>query len=483
MNSFETKTELMAHQREAVAKLLPARVGALFMDMGTGKSRTAIELVKIRRRKIDRVVWFCPVSLKQTVREEILKHSNSTDADIHVFNEKTSESDLPREFWIVCGIESMSSSDRVVLAIHKLIDERTFLIIDESSFIKGHRSMRTQRLTSYGEKARYRLVLTGTPLTQGVVDLYAQMRFLSPKILKFNSFYSFARNHLEYSARFPGMIVRVLNEEQLAAKIAPYTYQVTKEECLDLPKKVYTSRYFGMTAAQRAAYELAKLELLMDVPDDYLDSSIAIFRLFSALQQITCGFWNKSDWQPHWMGKKRKEKTFELFEYNHQRIQTLIETLREIPPFEKVIIWAKFLYDIKQIEAALEIGFPNEKIAFFHGKLSEKERSREVEKFRSSARFFVATPSSGGHGLTLNEASYVIFYNNGFKYSERLQAEDRNHRIGQTKSVTYIDIVCSNSIDERINKALLKKESVVESFRREIQKVKKEKLRERLMKL
>ena len=479
--NFETKTKLMTHQREAVAKMLPTRVGALFMDMGTGKTLTAVELAKIRREKISRVVWFCPVSLKKTVYDEIIKHTNCTAADINMFDDKTNQMNVPDAQWHICGIESMSSSDRTVLAIHDLIDDRAFVVVDEATYIKGHRALRTKRLISYAERARYRLILTGTPLTQGIVDLYSQMQFLSPKILGYKSFYSFANNHLEYSEKYPGLIVSTHNTGQLAAKIAPYVYQITKDECLDLPDKVFKTRYFSMTAEQRDLYVQAKLELLLDVPDDYLDSSIAIFRLFSALQQITCGFWSKSDWSPKW--EKQQEKVFELVEVAHRRTAALLETVRAIPEGEKVIIWAKYHYDVRGIVGALKAEFPTDACAEFHGKLPAKKRNAEIDKFRNSARFLVATPSSGGHGLTLNEANYVIFYNNGFKYSERLQAEDRNHRIGQTSSVVYTDIACLDSIDERIITALHKKENVLKNFQREVGKVKKERLRECLLNL
>ena len=207
------KTNLLPHQVNAINKVLPTRIGALFMDMGTGKSRSAIELAYRRAERIDKVIWFCPVSLKETVRQEILKHTGCTPADICVFNGKTAEHNLPKTLWYVVGIESMSSSTRVVLAVRKLITTRTMAILDESSYIKGHNSMRTLRITELCKPARYRLILTGTPLSQGVVDLFAQMRFLSPKILGYESFYSFAANHLEYSEKFPGMIVRAHNTE------------------------------------------------------------------------------------------------------------------------------------------------------------------------------------------------------------------------------------------------------------------------------
>lgn len=468
---MNTTSNLMPHQHAAVAKVLPSRVGALFMEMGTGKSLTAINLAIIRQDKLDCVVWFCPVSLKETVRHEILKHTDCGPADIHVFGDKTNERTIPACRWYVVGIESMSASARVVVTVNKLITERSMVIVDESSYIKGHTARRTLRITHIAQRARYRLILTGTPISQGVVDLFSQMRFLSPKILGYQSFYSFARNHLEYHEKFKGMIVQSHNTEYLAAKIRPYVYQVTKDECLDLPNKLYERRYCGMSHRQRDAYERAKFELLEQCEEDDW-SGIVIFRLFTALQQIVNGFWNRRD---------PVTKVMELEEFSHERLDVLMDIVTSIPASEKVIIWAKYLYDIHGITTALEEQFGPGCVAPYHGRLNEKQRDASVQRFRGSARFFLATPSCGGHGLTLNEAHYVIFYNNGFKYSERIQAEDRNHRIGQDHKVVYIDIICNRSIDGRIMTALDCKGDVVEEFKREVEKVKNRS--ERLKKL
>lgn len=447
----------MPHQIIAVEKLILTRIGAAFMEMGTGKSRTAIELVYRRLQKIDKVIWFCPVSLKQTVKQEILKHTD--DTSICVFNNKISEANIPKYNWYVIGIESMSSSNRVVATTNKLITKKTFIILDESSYIKGHDSTRTQRITKLSEKALYRLILTGTPISQGVVDLYAQMRFLSPKILGYNSFYSFAANHLEYSEKYPNMILRSHNIGFIAAKIKPYVYQVTKNECMHLPDKLYETRYFGMTDQQSYYYDEVKKELLekLDKYDEYdvvpCFTSSLIFKTFIALQQIVCGFLNKNR---------------QLFkEFQHYRIDTLRNIILEIPKNCKVIIFCKYQHDITDILKIL-----GDDAAVFHGALSEKIRNEQVELFRTSKRFFLATQQSGGHGLTLNEAHYVIFYNNVFKYAERVQSEDRCHRIGQKSKVTYIDICCDRGIDLRIEKALSNKSNIVQDFKNEIEKVK-----------
>jgi SNF2 family DNA or RNA helicase len=437
--TWQTKTSLYAHQIPAVEKLVPSRVGALFMDMGTGKTRSAIELVCIRQSKIDKAIWFCPVSLKETIRYEIEKH---TTAKVYVFDDRLN---IPVADWYIVGIESMSMSDRTVIVVNKLITENTFVIVDESAYIKSHKAIRTQRITRLAEKCRYRLILTGTPITQGIQDLFAQMRFLSPKILGYHSFYSFAANHLEYSDKYPGLIIRAHNTDWLAAKINPYVYQITKEEAgLNLPDKLYDSRYFGLTEEQRHAYEVAKFDILMSKEE--IDSYV-LFQLFTALQQIVSGFYGEC-------------------EYPSLRLDVLQDVIESIPENEKVIIWCKYRYSVRKIAEMLPDA------ALYYGDLSEKERNEQLNKFRSDCRYLIATQATGSHGLTLNEAHYSIFYENEFNYSHRKQAEDRNHRIGQINKVTYIDILSRSGIEDRIMDSLSRKSSIVKDFKKKVDTLK-----------
>lgn len=456
IHNFQAATTLLPHQSAAVEKVLPIRVGALFMEMGTGKSRTAIELVRLRADKIRRVLWFCPVSLKDTIRQEIAKHAPGQS--VHVFDAHTGCKGIPDADWYVIGIESMSCSRRVILAVNALVGPDDMVIVDESQYIKGHRAARTDWITRLAEPARYRLILTGTPISQGVQDLFSQMRFLSPQILGYRSWYSFANAHLEYSEKFPGLIVRTHNTDWLAAKIRPYTYQVTKAECLNLPDKLYETRWFSMTGMQRAWYQAEKQAILDEASEHEDWDSIFIFKLFTALQQIACGF-QYSD------GK--------AFDVENHRMETLLKVVEELGPDEKIIIWTKYAHTITVIAKGLRHAHGPGSVATFFGGLNERERTREVELFRKSARFFVATPSCAGHGLTLNEAATAIFFDNGFKYSERIQAEGRCHRIGQGRTVTYVDIACRDSIDTRIMDALERKESAVQAFKKEVDKVKK----------
>lgn len=460
-------TELLTHQQSATDKLQGLRVGGLFMEMGTGKSRTLIQLACDRRKKIDKVIYFCPVNLKSTVEFELRKHI--AEPEIYVFDAKTKMGRIPDAWFYIVGVESIGQSDRVTLCANDLITDRTMVVVDESDTCKNHRALRTQRLTQMSARARYRFIATGTPVGEGVVDLYAQMYFLSPDILGYKSFYSFAANHLEYSEEYKGMIVRSLNTDAIAAKIEPYVYQVKKDECLDLPDRQYLSRAFGMSCEQQELYQRAKNEILMSVPDDEIDSYV-IFRLFTALREIVSGFWHRlPDPNPNHRWAEQFEP--EMIVVDHDRVSLLSSVLREIPHNEKVIIWVNFHHSINQVVDALTYEYGVGAIAQFHGRTVD--RKAEIDRWRGGARLLVATPQCGGRGLTLNEAAYSIFYNNDFPYRKREQAEARNHRIGQTRKPTYIDLVARDSIDDRIFKALRKKENLVQAFKREMDKLKK----------
>lgn len=482
MADWVTTTALLPHQEAAVAKLLPTRAGALFMDMGTGKSRTLLELARIRQGKYDRLIWACPCSGRETIRQEILKHTTLTDADIYVFDDSTETRNLPLDRRIyVLGIESLSSSARVVFAFARLVTDHSFLAIDESHLIKGHRANRTQRLTGIGARARYRSVLTGTPFSQGAQDLFSQMTFLSPKILGYNSFYSFARNHLEYEVRKDaqghrrrtGRIIRCHNEEYLASKMAPYVYQVRKDECLTLPEKLYETRYCCMTAAQRHCYEWAKQEILLDLDYDSWNP-IAIFHLFSTLQSIVCGFWNRQV-----PGAERREP----LEIASERPALLLHVIAGIPDAEKVIIWAKYHHAVEQIKAALITEHGADSVAELHGWLTDRQRNEHLAAWRAGRRFLVATQDTGAQVLTLNEAAYAIFYADSFKYVTRAQAEDRNHRIGQSRRPVYITLHCEDSIDSRIASALARKENTLAVFQSQIDKYRREGMKQRAIDL
>jgi len=339
----------------------------------------------------------------------------------------------------------------------ELVEKRKcFVIVDESSLVKNHLAKRTRAIWRLGERSQYKLILSGTPITNNEQDLYSQWYFLDPRILGYNSFYSFAANHLEYDSRIPGRVVRAHNVEHLVNKMSPFVYQVRKDECLELPPKSYSRRYYWMSGDQYWEYKASKdhfFELLERFDDWEGITSTIIFRLFAALQRIVSGkTWNWKD----------------IFDnpLENPRVQLLLETVGDLPKDSKAIIWCKYTHEIDMIAQVLE-GYGNE-VAKLYGRMTVKQRERELDRFRGKADFLIANKRCGAFGLNLQHANYAIYYSNDFSWDSRRQSEDRIHRVGQNRNVHIIDFICENTIDERIYDSLMKKESLVDSFRREI---------------
>lgn len=431
------KTRLYNHQAVAAEKLLRPRVGALFMEMGTGKTLTALELVRRRLDRLSNVIYVCPVSLFDTVVAEIVQH---TDFSYYRFDNSTSAGNVPEALIYLVGIESLSSSVRCIAAIQSLVMPDSFAIVDESTTIKNHRAKRTNRVCNVLGECKYRLIMTGAAVTRDISDLYSQMLFLSPKILGYSSFYSFAANHLEYSKFNPRRVIRSHNHAYLAAKMSPYIYQVQKEDCLDLPPKTYSVRRFCMSSEQRRCYEEWKVQCFGDW--ETMSEDISVYRLFTGLQRIVCGYHVDDN------GDKK--------DLPNPRLDCLISTIAEMSA-EKVIIWCKYMYDVIQIKAALD-----DKCFELSG------RKKEVDMFRKEGRFLVGILGTGTRGLNLQFADTAIYYSSTFDYDKRIQSEDRIHRLGQIKPCLYVDLVCQKSIDEQINKCLMGKESLLRSFRRHL---------------
>lgn len=449
------KTELMAHQEKAVDKLSGLKVGALYMDTGTGKTRTALELGlnRLAVGKVDCLLWLCPVSVKQTITKEIEKHTlNISYEMLQPDKIKDWNSDI-----FIAGIESTSQSDRINFRLYELVQgKECFIIVDESSLIKNPQAKRTQNIWRLGEQANYKLILNGTPLSNGEEDLFAQWYFLDQRILGYTSYYSFAANHLEIEPE-TGRVLRAFNKELLSKKIAPYTYQIKKSECLDLPDRTYSTRYYNMGRKQEMIYQETMQELLLDL--DYSNFEFySLFNLFTALQKVVSGLTHRS------------EKIFDK-PINNPRIKLLLNIIGDLPD-EKIIIWCKYQHEINSVVNILSEKFGANQVAEFWGELSETKRNDELDNFENEARFLVANKECGAFGLNLQFCSYAIYYSNNFTWATRYQSEDRIYRAGQENNVHIIDIVCNNTIDERIQESLMAKQSIVNNFRRNIDKFK-----------
>lgn len=447
------KTRLYEYQSKAVDKLSKLKVGALYMEQGTGKTRTALEIIKNKmiKGKVEVVLWLCPCSVKNNLKEDIIKHTG----------QKPSENNI-----IIKGIESLSSSDRLYLQLLELVKiYKVYLIVDESNLVKNKLAIRTERIIEISSFCKYKMILNGTPISKNEADLFAQWYILDWRILGYKSFYSFAANHLEYKkVRLPSgreimtdQIIRVLNVDYLTEKIAPYMYQIKKDEVLkELKPKQYHMRYFCLGILQEEEYGLTKELFLFNVVDW---RSETIFKLFSALQHITSGKRVLS--APEKRMRTEKMYTWE----NNPRIQCLKRTLEDIGE-DKCIIFAKYQDEINDI--ALLLQSENKSYIEFTGKISQKKRQENREKFKNHVQFMLANKQCGAYGLNLQFCHNIIFYSNDFDLATRLQAEDRVHRIGQDKIVNIYDICCKYTIDVFIANCLQNKTNLLDSFKKQI---------------
>ncbi|MCI8337923.1 MAG: DEAD/DEAH box helicase [Lachnospiraceae bacterium] len=447
---MKLKNELLPHQRQAVDKLIKLKVGALFMEQGTGKTLTTLEISRIRleKGKINAVVWLCPCSAKGNIRREIVK--NCPDEMLPYFT--------------ICGIETLSSSIRALSYLLNLSKERQcFLVVDESLLIKNPRAYRTENIIKIGVHCRYKIILNGTPISRNESDLFSQFYLLDWRILGYRSYWSFSANHLEFDEF--GKLRNVLNADILAKKIAPYTYQVKKEECMELPRKGHSTYDFNLTEEQNEEY-MRVAEILMGLLDERRPETI--YRLFSGLQAVISGkrlIFNQ---------KSTHFDTAEIFEnpLENPRIKGLLDCLTE----EKAIVFCRYESEIQQLCDIL----PDS--ARFDGKVSIKAREKALKDFSEEKKYLIANRNCAGYSLNLQFCHRIIYMSNDWDLGTRLQSEDRVHRLGQEHDVEIIDICAYNTIDERILSCLWKKESLLDSIKGEIEKTKGGNLKEVLKK-
>ena len=317
------------------------------------------------------------------------------------------------------------------------------LVVDESSRIKRPGAKRTKIITKFGKQADFKRIMTGTPVTKGAEDVYSQFKFLDPQILGYDSFYSFKAQYCIMGGFENRQVVSYQNIDELTRNIDGHSFRVLKKDCLDLPSKIYQRHYVEMTPEQSKLYQNMKKSFVAELDGETIDAPEAITRLLR-LQQILCG-WFPSD------------EGIQPINDKNPRIEALKEILSNID--SKVIIWARFKADLRAIERAL-----GELAVSYHGDVTTDARELAVDRFQNDPKikYFIGQPQSGGIGLTLTAAEYAIYYSNSFDLEQRMQSEDRCHRIGTKNNVTYIDIEARGSVDTKIIKALRNKKNIAD---------------------
>lgn len=445
---IEFYTKLYPHQQAAVDKLRRLKVGALYMEMGTGKTRTSLELIaeRLKSGKVEYVIWLCPFSAKENIRIDIKKHCNLCELNAIT----------------IVGIETLSTSVRENTRLLNIAsNKKTFLVIDESNMVKNPQALRTKHITLLAEKCPYRLILNGTPISRCEADLYAQWYLLDWRILGYKSFYSFAANHLEYDDKFRNKIRRVLNTSYLTDKISPYSVQVKKEDCLNLPEKSYDGNSFCVTWSQHLHYKEIAGSYLSDEVIGTEYESIAVYRTLNALQQVCSGRLVSGDWR-----KPTVHEPFFSKPEDNPRIEKMQEYVEHLEKGEKAVIWCIFQHEIDDVIYTLtKNGYS---CVEFTGRIPKSKRQESIIKFQNEAQFFVSNITCGQYSLNLQFAHRALYYNNRWDWAARAQSEDRIHRIGTNQTVFIDDLYSDEPIDGRVLICLNRKESLAEKFKEKL---------------
>ena len=455
---FKYKTQPYEHQRIALERSYDKINYAYFMEMGCGKSKVLIDNMAwlYENKKIDTVIVVAPKGVYRNWQtSEIPAHlHDDIEREVYVWNPNPNKTQKEH---LVSGIKERGklrillvnvegfATTKLKAFVEKFVRDSTFLLaVDESTTIKNPKAKRTKALVALGKAASFRRILTGSPVTKSPMDLYAQCGFMDKALLGFESFYSFqGRYAITRTQRMGGhsfqQIVGYRNLDELSTKLEKFSYRVTKDEALDLPDKIYTVRHVSLTDDQIKHYMSLKNAAIALLDDGDLVSAPAVMTQLLRLQQVLCGHLMTDDG--------------DLVEIKTKRIDALLETIEEMSG--KVIIWSRFRYDIRNIEAALKKAYGSDSTVNYYGDTSDEDRQKAIQDFQfGDARFFVANPQTAGYGLTLTAATNVIYYANDFNLETRVQSEDRCHRIGQKNTVTYVDFVSKGTVDEHIVKTL-----------------------------
>jgi len=458
---YKFKTKPYAHQLTALEKSWNKENYAYFMEMGTGKTKVLIDNLAMLydKGKIDGALIIAPKGVVKTWYEQELpihlpNHIENVSVLWQANITKGQQEKLESLFEIdsalhilVMNVEAFSTEKGVKFATKFINSHKTIMAIDESTTIKTPSARRTKNIIKIGVNAKYKRIMTGSPITKNPLDLYTQCEFLDPWLLDFSSYYAFRNRYAEMktmhvSGRSIQVVDKFQNLGELSDTVKEFSYRVLKEDCLDLPPKNFIKRHITLTPDQKKVYEQMK-KAAIAVLNKKVTTTVSVLTQLMRLHQITCGYVTADDGS--------------IQEVESNRMNELMSILEETEG--KVIIWANYQFSVGDIIQKITKKFGKESYVHYYGLTPQEIRQENIKRFQNDpeCRFIIGTPQTGGYGITLTQANTVIYYSNGYDLEKRLQSEDRAHRIGQKKTVTYIDIIAEDTIDEKIVEALRKK--------------------------
>jgi SNF2 family DNA or RNA helicase len=441
----------MAHQKEDICSMIKHEQYGLFCEMGTGKTKTVIDFYAIMRRiriqSTDNHLKCCFVVCPSTVmygwKEEIEKNSSFTCNILSGTPKqriKLIEEDA--DFYIINYEGLLPIKD--ILPVFN--DPDVVVVLDESSKIKSWKAKRTKLILKVFVDNIYKFILSGTPITQSPIDIFTQFEFLNRSFIENKTIYSFRNTYCECIQRDTYVqIIGYKNLDKLKEIINAHSTIRKKKDCIDLPPKIYEVRTLQMSYDLRVQYNEMNTNLMIEFKnmgsEGNLTAQIMLTKLLR-LQQITSG--------AYLTDQKSNAKLVEL-------CSVLKEGMHNDT---KVIVWTRFVESMALLKKKLNgEGYRVESI---DGKTPIKTRADIISKFNESpdSMVLLIQIKIGSMGLNLQGGTLVIYYENSFSLEERLQSEDRCHRMGQTNKVTYVDIIYDRCIDTRILSAIKSKKKV-----------------------
>jgi len=437
------------HQIKAYNMALMNNSFAFLMEMGTGKSLTSVAVAARRwqRGEIHKLLVVAPTSVCPVWPREF-------EAAI-----------IPYEIQVLEGtrqqrIKKLNSfSDDSGLKVAVINYEATWrifeelqawrpgmIICDESQRIKTHNAKQSKAMHKLGKLAKYKLILTGTPVQNQPLDFFSQYKFLDETIFG-TSYYAF-RNRYAIMGGYGGhQIIGYNNLNELIKKAHSIAFRVTKDEALDLPEQIDQFRYCELESKTKTLYRQIRDESYAELNSEQEITVRNVLTRLLRLQQITGGFINTDDGKQEKISKAKLNILKEL-------VQDIVESGK------KVVIFARFVAEIQAILEMLEEMGIN--YSYIFGEVPIPERGDRVKVFQEdpNCKVFVAQIQTAGLGITLTAADTAIFYSVDFNYANYSQARARIHRIGQRNNCTYIHLVCKDTVDEHVLQVLQRKEDI-----------------------
>ncbi len=461
MESYTFKTEPYAHQREAFKLSHDKEFFALLMEMRTGKSKVVIDTASYLwgQGKIELLLVIAPNLVhRQWVDTEAPRHCPEPYTAV-AWSSAWSPSKQMREMSHLEGTGGL-----VVFTINyeAVISKRgrdvitylmerfdTMLVLDESHRIKTPSAKQTKAIIKLSWHAKYKRILTGTPVTQGPFDVYTQFNFLSPTILSCGSFFAFKNRYGVWEKQYAHgrsyqALVQYKNMANLIQMTRPHSFRVTAKECLDLPDRQYTQIKFELSPKQQGIYDNLCENLIAEMNGQRIEAPLALTKLLR-LQQITGGFF------PSELNNQ--------IDYPNKRMEEAHAFIQNIPG--KIIIWARFV-----IELFSWLDILGDAAVGVFGQIPMSVRVENIRRFQEDdeVKFLVANPAVAGEGLDLSCADAMMFYSCSFKLTERLQAEARCDHPERVIPVTVIDVIGNNTVDEHVIRRLRTKFDLAATF-------------------